>query len=182
MTPRISPAILPRRRPRSSYELFREDPHDAPLEERAIWNYLTGPDMGRDPRELMVEEEQRVLSKATSGGGFLVPTDLAEMIVSAARAASPIAQQALELVTAEGTSLGLPLGSTHGSAAWTAESGSFSEAIAAGIPSYEVARMAGTSVTQIEATYAHLFGEHLERSRMALDAFGIDADADAGVH
>jgi hypothetical protein len=42
-----------------------------------------------------------------------------------------------------------------------------SEAIAAGIPSYEVARLAGTSVTQIEATYAHLFGEHLERSRAA---------------
>jgi integrase len=46
-----------------------------------------------------------------------------------------------------------------------------SEAIAAGIPSYEVARLAGTSVTQIEATYAHLFGEHLERSRSALEAF-----------
>lgn len=29
--------------------------------------------------------------------------------------------------------------------------------------------MAGTSVTQIEATYAHLFGEHLERSRVALE-------------
>jgi len=46
-----------------------------------------------------------------------------------------------------------------------------SEAIAAGIPSYEVARLAGTSVIQIEATYAHLFGEHLERSRTALEAF-----------
>jgi integrase len=46
-----------------------------------------------------------------------------------------------------------------------------SEAIAAGIPSYEVARLAGTSVVQIEATYAHLFGEHLERSRTALEAF-----------
>jgi integrase len=46
-----------------------------------------------------------------------------------------------------------------------------SEAIAAGIPSYEVARLAGTSVVQIEATYAHLFGEHLERSRSALEAF-----------
>jgi hypothetical protein len=38
-------------------------------------------------------------------------------------------------------------------------------------PSYEVARLAGTSVTQIEATYAHLFGECLERSRTALEAF-----------
>jgi hypothetical protein len=46
-----------------------------------------------------------------------------------------------------------------------------SEVIAAGIPSYEAARLAGTSVVQIEATYAHLFGEHLERSRTALEAF-----------
>ncbi|MGB8002659.1 MAG: hypothetical protein WCF27_00210 [Gaiellaceae bacterium] len=27
------------------------------------------------------------------------------------------------------------------------------------------------SAIQIEATYAHLFGEHLERSRTALEAF-----------
>jgi hypothetical protein len=51
-----------------------------------------------------------------------------------------------------------------------------SEAIAAGIPSYEVARLAGTSVTQIEPTYAHLFGEHLERSRPALEAFDSEAN------
>jgi hypothetical protein len=51
-----------------------------------------------------------------------------------------------------------------------------SDAIAAGIPSYEVARLAGTSVTQIEATYAHLFGEHLERSRAALEAFDSEAN------
>ena len=50
-----------------------------------------------------------------------------------------------------------------------------SEALAAGIPSYEVARLAGTSVIQIEATYAHLFGEHLERSRTALEAFDANS-------
>jgi integrase len=54
-----------------------------------------------------------------------------------------------------------------------------SEAIAAGIPSYEVARLAGTSVIQIEATYAHLFGEHLERSRTALEAFDKNTVAEA---
>ncbi len=55
-----------------------------------------------------------------------------------------------------------------------------SEAIAAGIPSYEVARLAGTSVTQIEATYAHLFGEHLGRSRAALEAFDASGFAAYG--
>jgi integrase len=55
-----------------------------------------------------------------------------------------------------------------------------SEAIAAGIPSYEVARLAGTSVIQIEATYAHLFGEHLERSRSALEAFDAASSAAYG--
>jgi HK97 family phage major capsid protein len=64
----------------------------------------------------MLEEEQRVVSKAASGGGFLVPDDLAEQIVSAARVQSAIASLALELVT-DGTSLALPLGSTHGTAA-----------------------------------------------------------------
>jgi integrase len=55
-----------------------------------------------------------------------------------------------------------------------------SEAIAAGIPSYEVARLAGTSVLQIEATYAHLFGEHLERSRAALEAFDASSSGTYG--
>jgi hypothetical protein len=40
--------------------------------------------------EMMLEEEYRVLSKAASGGGFFVPTDVSDMVVSAARAASPI--------------------------------------------------------------------------------------------
>jgi HK97 family phage major capsid protein len=124
MTPRISPRNPPRH-PASSLEHFRQDGDYADVETRAFWNYIVSPDMGRDPRELMLEEEQRVLSKAASGGGFLVPTDLAEQIVSAARAQSALAQLSLELVTVDGASLGLPLGSTHGTAAWTAESGSY---------------------------------------------------------
>jgi hypothetical protein len=55
-----------------------------------------------------------------------------------------------------------------------------SEAIAAGIPSYEVARLAGMSVIQIEATYAHLFGEHLEPSRTALEAFDEKSERKEG--
>ena len=44
-----------------------------------------------------------------------------------------------------------------------------SEAIAAGIDTFEVARMAGTSVLQIEKTYGHLLPDAIERSRGALD-------------
>jgi integrase len=46
-----------------------------------------------------------------------------------------------------------------------------SEAIAAGIATFEIARMAGTSVLQIEKTYGHLLVDAVERGRAALDAF-----------
>jgi integrase len=46
-----------------------------------------------------------------------------------------------------------------------------SECIAAGIPIFEIARMAGTSVLQIEKTYGHLLPDAIERGRGALDAF-----------
>jgi integrase len=46
-----------------------------------------------------------------------------------------------------------------------------SEAIAAGISTFEISRMAGTSVLQIEKTYGHLLVDAAERGRAALDAF-----------
>jgi integrase len=46
-----------------------------------------------------------------------------------------------------------------------------SECIAAGIATFEIARMAGTSVLQIEKTYGHLLPDAIERGRGALDAF-----------
>ena len=122
MTPRVA---SPPRRPGSSFREWREDGDGTPVENRAFWNWLTAPNQGVDARELLVQDEQRVLSKAVSGRGFLVPTDLSEMIVSAARAQSAIAQLALEFVTSDGASFGLPLAGTHGSGAWTAESGSY---------------------------------------------------------
>jgi hypothetical protein len=45
------------------------------------------------------EEEYRVLSKAASGGGFFVPDDVAEMVISAARGASVVSQLALDITT-----------------------------------------------------------------------------------
>jgi integrase len=44
-------------------------------------------------------------------------------------------------------------------------------AIAAGIPTFEIASMMGTSVLQIDATYGHLLPHAAERGRAVLDAF-----------
>jgi integrase len=52
-----------------------------------------------------------------------------------------------------------------------------SEAIAAGIATFEIARMAGTSVLMIERTYGHLLVDALDRGRAALDAFDAKAEA-----
>jgi integrase len=53
-----------------------------------------------------------------------------------------------------------------------------SECIAAGIATFEIARMAGTSVLQIEKTYGHLLPDAIERGRSALEAFDArSADA-----
>jgi integrase len=44
-------------------------------------------------------------------------------------------------------------------------------AIAAGIATFEIARMMGTSLEQIEKTYGHLLPSVLERGRAAMEAF-----------
>jgi HK97 family phage major capsid protein len=126
MAPRISPRFPPRGR--SSYEVFRDDPDAAIPVQRAFWRWATSPAGGGDgdPKELLPEDEYRVLSKAASGGGFLVPTDVAEAITAAARAESAVAQVAAELVTERGETVGMSLAGTHGSAAWVAESGEIS--------------------------------------------------------
>jgi integrase len=51
-----------------------------------------------------------------------------------------------------------------------------SECIAAGIATFEIARMAETSVLQIEKTYGHLLPDAIERGRGALDAFDARSD------
>jgi integrase len=48
-------------------------------------------------------------------------------------------------------------------------------AIAAGIPTFEIARMMGTSIQQIETTYGHLLPDALDRGRAALEAFDVRA-------
>src|SRR5829696_3175220 len=100
----------------TSLNVFRDG--TGSVEQKAFWRYVTAPAQ-------ILQNEERVLSKAASGGGFLVPTDVAEMIIAAARAASAVAQVATEIVTEKGETLGMALAGTHGSAAWTAESGSY---------------------------------------------------------
>jgi HK97 family phage major capsid protein len=124
MSPRIG-RVPTRRGTRTSYEVFRDDPDAGYPEHRAFWNWMTAPRLdGADPIEFLSQEEQRVLSKASSGGGNLVPTSLAGQVVSAARSASAVAQVAQEFLTERGESFGVPTVATHGTGAWIAESGS----------------------------------------------------------
>jgi integrase len=49
-------------------------------------------------------------------------------------------------------------------------------AISAGIPTFEIARMMGTSIEQIEKTYGHLLPDAIERGRTALEAWDRRAE------
>jgi HK97 family phage major capsid protein len=127
----VSPRYPVRQRPaihRSSFREWRENGDRASIETRPFWRWFDTPagvGEGVDAAQVLTPEEFRVLSKGASGGGFLVPTDLAESVHAAARAASPIAQLATEFLTARGDSFGVSLAGSHGSAAWIAESGSY---------------------------------------------------------
>jgi HK97 family phage major capsid protein len=106
----------------TTFEEFRDGKADTAA--GAFWDYATYPGIWEgDPAEIQGAAEWRVLSKAASGGGFLVPTDLADMVVSAARSKSPIAQLAQEFITQRGDTFNVPTAASHGVAAWIAESG-----------------------------------------------------------
>lgn len=47
--------------------------------------------------------------------------------------------------------------------------------IAAGVGLFELARVMGTSLQQVDKTYGHLLPDSLDRARTALDAYGNDA-------
>jgi integrase len=63
-----------------------------------------------------------------------------------------------------------PYALRHSYAAW---------AIAAGIGLFELARMMGTSVEQIDRTYGHMLPDSIDRARTALEAFNGQSLADA---
>jgi HK97 family phage major capsid protein len=126
MSPRIG-RIPTRRGTRTSYEVFCDDPDAGLPEQRAFWRWVTAPMLhdGGNAAETLPEEEYRVLSKGASGGGFFVPDDVSEMVISAARAASPVSQLALDITTARGETLGMPTAATAAAGAWVAESGGY---------------------------------------------------------
>lgn len=95
-------------------------PWDQPDTRMAIYKYL---DSGK---ESLDHEEYRVLSKAASGGGFFVPTDLADQIVRALRfLPGGVTALARTITTSAGETQNIPLNLTHGTAAWVAESGAY---------------------------------------------------------
>lgn len=117
MTPRVAAPL--RRTPEDDYSrAFAEYLRVGAVEDAHAIELLE-----EDDQRLL--EEQRVLSKAASGGGFLCPTSTADQMLSAIRAAGPIGQLAREFRTTGGETFNAPLDSTHGTAAWTAESGSY---------------------------------------------------------
>jgi HK97 family phage major capsid protein len=129
VTPRISPRYPPRpMRPMSSFEEFRSGEYGGDPDANLFWKGATvrvPQGQGLDPVEMLDPEDReafRVLSKATAGaGGNIVPADMYQQIVSAARTASAVARVALEIVTAGGAALAVPDTVTHGAATWTAE-------------------------------------------------------------
>lgn len=93
---------------------------DAPDVRQAVYSWIV---KGREGLDL---EEYRVLSKATSGGGFFVPTDMADQIVRALRfLPGGVMSLARNITTTGGETINIPRNLTHGSAAWIAESASY---------------------------------------------------------
>jgi len=93
---------------------------DTPEVRQAVWSWIV---KGREGIDL---EEYRVLSKAASGGGFFVPTDLADQIVRAMRfLPGGVGALGKTITTGSGDTFNIPLNLTHGTAAWIAESGSY---------------------------------------------------------
>ncbi len=93
---------------------------DQPDVRNAVYSWLV---KGREGMDL---DEYRVLSKAASGGGYLVPTDMAAEVVRALRfLPGGVGALGRTISTASGDTFNVPLNLTHGSAAWIAESGSY---------------------------------------------------------
>ena len=95
-------------------------PYDAPDVRKALFSWLV---KGREGMEF---DEYRVLSKAASGGGYFVPTDMADQVVRAMRfLPGGVTALARTINTTNGETMQIPLNLTHGTAAWIAESASY---------------------------------------------------------
>jgi HK97 family phage major capsid protein len=125
MTPRV--ASRAPSRGGTSFQRFRDESLELSDEERAFWTYSTLPKMDDEfeAERWLGQDEYRALTKSTSGGGFMVPTDLAAKVIAASRAASTVAQLATEYLTSDGQVFNIATDATLGAAAWLAESGSY---------------------------------------------------------
>jgi HK97 family phage major capsid protein len=90
----------------------------APNGDSSWWRYA----IAQSPRGELDLAEQRALSRASgAAGNFLVPIDMEQMILSAARSESAIARLAREITTDSGSTITMPVATTHGSATWVNE-------------------------------------------------------------
>lgn len=111
----------------STFAEFKEQrngvkPQDEPEYREAFFKWITA----SDERELD-SSEVRTLSKASAGAGLnLVPTSFRNVLIDALRDYGVVRRIATVISTDSGETLQVPTVSSHGTASWVAENGSYS--------------------------------------------------------
>ncbi len=110
----------------ASYKEFREQrsggrKEDVPEFRNAFYRYVSVPSVS----DLDVEEHRALTKGTASAGGYLVPTGFYDQIIRSLRFMGAFSNLASEMVTASGETIQIPANTAHGSAAWLAESGSY---------------------------------------------------------
>ena len=149
----------------------------APSGDTSWWRYA----IAKSPRGELDMAEQRALSRASgAAGNFLVPIDLEEKILSAARAESAIARLAREFVTDGGATLSLPIATTHGSATWVNEGAAVTPSdetfgeVALGAPKASTKVVASEELAQDAiASFDEYLAEELGRRLGAIEGAGF---------
>lgn len=112
----------------STFAEFKEQrngvkPQDEPEYREAFFKWITA----SDERELD-SSEVRTLSKASAGAGLnLVPTSFRNVLIDALRDYGVVRRIATVISTDSGETLQVPTVSSHGTASWVAENGSYSD-------------------------------------------------------
>lgn len=94
---------------------------DVPEFRSAFWRYISVPSVS----DLDVEEHRALTKGTASAGGYLVPTGFYDQIIRSLRWMGTVANLATEIVTDSGETIQVPANTAHGTAAWLAESGSY---------------------------------------------------------
>jgi HK97 family phage major capsid protein len=110
-----------------SYQEFRERRNgqrkeNVPEFRSAFYRYISVPSVS----DLDVEEHRALTKGTASAGGYLVPTGFYDQIIRSLRWMGSVANLATEFVTDSGETIQVPANTAHGTAAWLAESGSYS--------------------------------------------------------